>query len=93
MGEPKVSSGSSWGMQVIQRERDKRGNMCEVCGDLGGIPTTLQFHHIKPTALNGRGRGLNRRAKDIRDNPDCYILLCPACHHKEHADNEAEDNY
>lgn len=32
--------------------------------------------------MNGHGRGLWRRAKDIRDHPDCYIPLCYFCHLK-----------
>ncbi len=54
----------------------KRGGKCEDC------PNTkpLEWAHVKPTALNGDGRGYNRRTLDIRDHPDCYKLLCKSCH-------------
>lgn len=40
----------------------------------------LEFAHIKPTGLCGRGRGLRNRYFDILRNPDCYQLMCSACH-------------
>lgn len=51
---------------------------CGICGH----KQKIQFHHIKETKVNGIGRGLWRRAKDIRDHPDCYIPLCYFCHQK-----------
>jgi hypothetical protein len=40
----------------------------------------LEFAHTKPTKLNGRGRGIIRRALDIRKHPGCYVLACRRCH-------------
>jgi hypothetical protein len=40
----------------------------------------LEFAHVKPTGLCGRGRGLQHRFFDILRNPDCYRLLCRSCH-------------
>jgi len=51
---------------------------CGICGH----KQKLQFHHIKSTKLNGVGRGLDRRARDILRNPECYIPLCYFCHKK-----------
>ncbi len=51
---------------------------CGICGHRQKI----QFHHIKPTKVNGIGRGLNVRALDIMKHPDCYIPLCYFCHQK-----------
>jgi hypothetical protein len=51
---------------------------CGICGH----KQRLQFHHIKPTKLNGDSRGSSRRAYDIVKHPDCYIPLCYFCHQK-----------
>ncbi len=51
---------------------------CGICGH----HQKLQFHHIKPTKLNGESRGQNKRFRDIIANPDCYIPLCYFCHQK-----------
>ena len=51
---------------------------CGICGH----KQKIEFHHIKPTTLNGQGRGLWRRAKDIREHPDAYLPLCYFCHRK-----------
>ena len=58
--------------------RDERGNKCSRC------PSTvdLEFAHVKPTSLYGRGRGQMRRINDIRKNPDAYELMCKDCHSK-----------
>ena len=40
----------------------------------------LEFAHIKPTTLNGRGRGRWRRTYDVINNPCRYVLLCHEHH-------------
>lgn len=45
-----------------------------------GSTEELEFAHVKPTKLNGRGRGFNHRVKDVRSHPEAYRLLCKACH-------------
>lgn len=40
----------------------------------------LEFAHVRPTGLHGRGRGLQRRFFDILRHPDAYTLLCKKCH-------------
>ena len=56
--------------------RQQHGNRCAICGE----PHALEFAHVTPTGLNGRGRGGLVRAYDIQRNPDAYRLLCRSCH-------------
>jgi hypothetical protein len=51
---------------------EKLGGKCVFCGST----YNLQFAHIKPTSLKGRGRGRKERFRDIRQNIDCYALMC-----------------
>lgn len=55
---------------------DYYGVKCKRCGST----TDLQFAHTKPTGLNGAGRGKYRRLRDVKNNLDCYTLLCDKCH-------------
>jgi hypothetical protein len=71
----------------LQKQRDLRGNRCEVCGGDGRIPrgrrrrlTPLEFAHVKETGLSGRGRGMRLRVLDVERHPDCYKLMCWPCH-------------
>jgi hypothetical protein len=57
-----------WRMRLLQQF----GNKCNFCDQR----TFLEFAHIKPTKLKGEGRGMTNRIKDIRDNPDSYMLTC-----------------
>jgi len=43
-------------------------------------PVRLEFAHVAPTKLNGRGRGTYRRLRDVEKNPEAYRLLCRPCH-------------
>lgn len=54
------------------------GGRCVMCGAY----SDLEFAHLpgKPTGLSGRGRGRTERYYNIRRFPDCYVLLCIACH-------------
>lgn len=52
------------------------GNRCTICSSTD----TLEFAHITPTGLNGKGRGGLDRAYDIKRNTDSYRLLCRPCH-------------
>jgi len=45
----------------------------------------LEFSHVKPTGLCGRGRGVAARYHDIKRNPDCYALRCRR-HHRRYDD-------
>jgi len=50
---------------------------CWFCGSI----EHLEFFHIIPTELNGRGRGFLKRMYDIAKNPTCYGLACKDCHY------------
>ncbi len=68
--------------RVRARQVAERGGACE---GLPGEPRCgstdeLEFAHVAPTELNGRGRGYNQRVQDVRDHPEAYRLLCKACH-------------
>lgn len=54
----------------------ERGGACEDCGS----QDELEFAHVKPTSVNGKGRGSFLRYADVRRHPDCYRLLCNVCH-------------
>lgn len=51
---------------------------CGICGH----KQKIQFHHIKPTSVNGDSRGSNHRYYDIVKHPDAYLPLCYFCHKK-----------
>ena len=40
----------------------------------------LELAHVAPTGVSCRGRGAKERERDVRQNPECYSLLCPRCH-------------
>lgn len=52
------------------------GKQCVFC------ESTEELHaaHVKPTSLNGAGRGGKRRWKDVIDHPDHYAPMCRECH-------------
>lgn len=62
--------------------KKSRDNQCEKEGCTNKM--SLQFAHIKPTKLSGRGRGRGKEMRyyDIKKHPDHYLLLCTLCHHK-----------
>lgn len=71
----------------MDRLREERGNACQrkdpktgrVCG-ASGVFHALEFAHLEPTGLCGRGRGLSSRYHDIKKHPECYELMCVPCH-------------
>lgn len=56
------------------------GNRCSICLGHRCNNLNLQFAHIKPTLLNGMGRGLENRFYDILRNKSCYALMGAMCH-------------
>lgn len=70
----------------IARMRAERGDKCQRCPSSKG----LQFAHVKPTGLYGRGRGRAERYHDIQRHPDAYELLCRRCHMKLDWGRQAE---
>lgn len=57
---------------------EKFGEKCQ--NSRCGATYDLEFAHVKPTGLRGRGRGRKERISDVRKHPECYRLLCGACH-------------
>lgn len=74
-------SRGSWRQRVALLRQERR-ERCEECGARHANKRPLQFAHIRPTGLNGRGRGQTQRFMDIMRNPDAYLLLCGCCHRK-----------
>ena len=68
--------GSKWARPKLIELREKYGGCCQHCGS----KDDLNFAHIKPTGLSGKGRGMDARCRDIMKNPRSYILLCFNCH-------------
>lgn len=69
-------------LQIIYRKNliKAYGGFCWFCYKVFNNTSKVQFHHIKNTNLNGRGRGRKERYYDILNNPNCYVPLCPRCH-------------
>lgn len=69
------------------------GKMDELRAEFGGrcvdgpagCRGPLEFAHVKPTGMCGRGRGLIGRYHDIKRNRDCYALRCRR-HHRRYDD-------
>ena len=55
---------------------DDSGGKCAQCPSTG----PLEFAHLEPTGLNGKGRGKARRLFNILKHPEKYVLLCVDCH-------------
>ena len=68
--------GSKQARPILEKLRIIRGNKCLQCGNMG----KLDFAHVRPTRVSGRGRGMDSRMRDIRHHPNDYILLCRKCH-------------
>jgi hypothetical protein len=49
---------------------------CKVCG----CELSLEFAHLRPTGLNGRGRGMKARLLNIQKHLEDYVLMCHSCH-------------
>ena len=64
----------------VQRRWEKLlteyGGQCAACGKR----YDLEFAHIAPTDVKGKGRGKARRLFDILRYPTRYTLLCASCH-------------
>jgi hypothetical protein len=62
--------------RMFQLLREAFGGKCIICERTW----SLEFAHIKPTKLNGEGRGLRKRFYDIVNHPDSYCLMCNKDH-------------
>lgn len=58
--------------------REQFGGVCQAKGC--ERTTGLEFAHIQPTNVNGRGRGQAVRYHDIKKHPERFRLLCRPCH-------------
>jgi len=65
--------------------KDRRLKLIQIfggkCSDCGAIEN-LEFAHIQPTSLSGKGRSGWRRIIDVETYPANYTLLCKNCHFK-----------
>jgi hypothetical protein len=68
--------------KVMELEKARRGGKCQV--NKCKSKRALEFHHFRETNLRGMGRGLVKRALDIKRNPESYILVCRKHHEKLH---------
>ncbi len=64
--------------RLRMRAFDAIGWACIWCGGAFGEP--LEAAHVKTTGLNGQGRGLDRRYRDVLAHPECYRPMCRRCH-------------
>ena len=67
---------NDWIKKALEKLRKAFGTKCSFCG----TTANLEFAHLEPTELCGRGRGRKERYYDIKKNPDSYVLLCAGCH-------------
>jgi predicted restriction endonuclease len=65
--------------RLFNELRKSFGGKCIICGQ---YLYDLEFAHIKETGLSGLGRGKIARYYDIKNHPECYVLMCKN-HHRE----------
>ena len=73
-----------WLNEKFEELRQDFGNKCLLCNN----SHALEFAHINSTKLSGSSRGKQKRYYDIKNNKECYALLCKKCHRK--ADNDSK---
>lgn len=71
---------------------EKFGGKCWFEGCEESDPSKLQFAHVHPTGVNGRGRGRKERVYDVSKNPGSYALTCKYHHGELEAVLEALDH-
>lgn len=73
----------SFGPSCMEELRAAYGGRCRRCGRRrSGRGRPLEFAHVRPTGVCGMGRGQRVRFFDVLRNPECYELLCKACHRR-----------
>lgn len=60
----------------IYSEAEALKDKCRNCG----TSKSLEFAHLEPTKLKGRGRGSHHRRLDVVKNKEKYTVLCRLCH-------------
>jgi hypothetical protein len=63
---------NKWIAKAFIKLRKDYGDRCYFCSST----FQLEFAHVLPTKLNGRGRGRKERYYDIINNRDKYLLTC-----------------
>lgn len=63
--------------KLKERAKAACGDVCR-CGS-----KEVEFAHVKPTGLNGCGRGMTHRFLDVIKHPKHYRPMCKSCH-REH---------
>lgn len=79
-----ANAANEWIKEKIKRLRG--WSKCAICGSTENV----EFAHIKPTKLRGKGRGRKERYYDLIRHPESYRPLCSK-HHREY-DNEKANN-
>ena len=69
--------------KLRQRALDKIGHCCIFCGNMYDV----ECAHVLSTECTGRGRGMNRRYRDVIKHPGAYRPMCKD-HHKLYDDGE-----
>lgn len=64
----------------VEDIKDRIGNRCFHCGGRSTKRNQLEFAHLEPTGLEGRGRGAHHRRLDLLKHLDKYTYLCHCCH-------------
>lgn len=79
-------SGGTWRtyqwkvIMQVEDVRERIGDRCFHCNTRGSKKNALEFAHLQPTALDGRGRGSHHRRLDLLKHLDKYTYLCHDCH-------------
>lgn len=69
---------NQWIRRKTVEQKHLWGGKCQKCGS--DKIDKLEFAHVSPTGLNGRGRGRKERYYDVKNHPESYNLLCEDCH-------------
>jgi hypothetical protein len=81
-----MSSASAEWQKNRMKELKSTHQRCDKCNPCPLNREQLEFSHLRPTGLSGKGRGRSRRISDIVSNPTSYILSC----HRRNLDIEKE---
>lgn len=62
--------------RLRERAFNEIGHRCIFCR-----ASKVDAAHVMPTKLSGKNsRGMDRRYRDVIQNPDCYRPMCRRCH-------------
>lgn len=66
-----------WLKRKILELREEFNWCCAWCGSIDG----LEFAHLEPTGVSGKGRGRPTRYYDVLRHKSSFMLMCFDCHH------------